>query len=203
MQKTITSGNIWKKVILIIIGSVISAYGIDLAIYAGFGGATLAVLWQGVAHATGFTIGQSSFLVATIMILFCWFYDRKQIYFGTILYQIVYSSCTDLLKPIVHYSPWTVLNFFIMLLGIFLFALGTALYSFTDWGRGSYEALTFALVEKHHWQTRTVRNLLDFSVVVLGVLLGGKFGLCTICTILLSGVMIQFTLKQLKRITAR
>lgn len=33
-----------KKMILIVIGSVISAYGIDLAIYAGFGGATLAVL---------------------------------------------------------------------------------------------------------------------------------------------------------------
>lgn len=195
--------DILKKITLIVIGSAVSAFGIDLAIYAGFGGATLAVLWQGVTRVTGLTIGQASFLVAVIMIIFCWFYDRKQIYFGTIIYQIVYSACTDLLKPLVRYSPWIVLNFIIMLFGIFLFAVGTALYSFTDWGRGSYEALTFALVEKHHWQTRTVRTLLDLSVVVLGVLLGGKFGLCTVCTILLSGTMIQFTLKQLKRITAR
>lgn len=36
-----------KKIAVIIIGSVIAAYGITLALYAGFGGATLAVLWQG------------------------------------------------------------------------------------------------------------------------------------------------------------
>lgn len=35
-----------KKITVIIIGSVIAAYGITLALYAGFGGATLAVLWQ-------------------------------------------------------------------------------------------------------------------------------------------------------------
>lgn len=44
MRDTKKSENIWKKIILILIGSVISAYGIDLAIYAGFGGAALAVL---------------------------------------------------------------------------------------------------------------------------------------------------------------
>ena len=36
-----------KKIIIIVIGSIIAAYGITLALYAGFGGATLAVLWQG------------------------------------------------------------------------------------------------------------------------------------------------------------
>ena len=41
--------NIIKKIIYVVIGSVIAAFGIDLAIYAGFGGATLAVLWQGVS----------------------------------------------------------------------------------------------------------------------------------------------------------
>ena len=35
-----------KKIIIIVIGSIIAAYGITLAMYAGFGGATLAVLRQ-------------------------------------------------------------------------------------------------------------------------------------------------------------
>lgn len=34
-----------KKIIIIVIGLIIAAYGITLALYAGFGGATLAVLW--------------------------------------------------------------------------------------------------------------------------------------------------------------
>ena len=33
-----------KKLAILIIGSIIAAYGITLALYAGFGGATLAVL---------------------------------------------------------------------------------------------------------------------------------------------------------------
>ena len=39
-----------KKIIIIVIGSIIAAYGITLALYAGFGGATLAVLWQGISR---------------------------------------------------------------------------------------------------------------------------------------------------------
>ena len=39
-----------KKLIIIVIGSIVAAYGITLALYAGFGGATLAVLWQGIAE---------------------------------------------------------------------------------------------------------------------------------------------------------
>lgn len=39
----------WMKKMIIIVGSIIVAYGITLAMYAGFGGATLAVLWQGIS----------------------------------------------------------------------------------------------------------------------------------------------------------
>ena len=70
---------ILKKIFLVIIGTVIAAYGIDLAIHAGFGGATLAVLWNGISNTFHITIGQASFIVAVIMIVFCFFYDRKQI----------------------------------------------------------------------------------------------------------------------------
>ena len=80
-----------KKITVIIIGSVIAAYGITLALYAGFGGATLAVLWQGISGTFHVSIGAASFIVAVIMILFVLIYDRSQIHIGTILYQIVYS----------------------------------------------------------------------------------------------------------------
>ena len=46
-----------KKITVIIIGSVIAAYGITLALYAGFGGATLAVLWQGISGTFHVSIG--------------------------------------------------------------------------------------------------------------------------------------------------
>lgn len=136
------------KTLTVIAGSIISAYGITLAIGAGFGGATLAILWQGLTNVTGMTIGTSSLVVAAAMIIFALFYDKKQINVGTILYQIIYSFFVDVFTKIQHYSDIKAVNFIIMLLGIIIFSFGTGLYSAADFGRGSYEAVTFSLAEK-------------------------------------------------------
>ena len=65
---------------------------------------------------------------------------------------------------------------------------------------GSYEALTFSLAEKNHWQVKVVRMILDAAMVVIGVILGGKFGVCTVVTVIVSGPIIQFTVGKAKRI---
>ena len=189
-----------KKIIIIVIGSIIAAYGITLALYAGFGGATLAVLWQGISKTFHISIGMASLIVAAVMIVFAFFYDRSQIHIGTILYQIVYSLCVDLFAYAHVYSTHVWINALIMLLGIMLFAVGTGFYAAASLGRGSYEALTFSLAEKNGWQVKTVRIILDIVMVIAGVLLGGKFGICTIVTIFISGPVIQFTASKTKKI---
>ena len=187
------------KTLIVMIGSILSAYGITLAIGAGFGGATLAILWQGLTNVTGMTIGASSLVVAAAMILFALFYDRRQIHIGTILYQVIYSLFVDIFTKIQHYTDIKAINFLLMLLGITVFSFGTGLYSAADFGRGSYEAVTFSLAEKNHWKVKIVRMALDLLMVVVGVLLGGKFGVCTIATILLSGPIIQMTVNTAKK----
>ena len=189
-----------KKVIIIVIGSIIAAYGITLALYAGFGGATLAVLWQGISRIFHISIGMASLIVAIVMIVFAFFYDRSQIHIGTILYQIVYSLCVDLFANAHVYSTHVWVNALIMLLGVLLFAVGTGFYAAASLGRGSYEALTFSLAEKNGWQVKVVRMILDIVMVIARVLLGGKFGICTIVTIIISGPVIQFTASKTKMI---
>lgn len=188
------------KLIIIVAGSVVAAYGITLALYAGFGGATLAVLWQGIAKTFHVSIGMASMIVAIVMIVFAFFYDRSQIHIGTILYQIVYSFCVDLFANAHVYSTHLWVNALIMLLGVMLFAVGTGVYAAASLGRGSYEALTFSLAEKNGWQVKAVRMILDIVMVLTGVLLGGKFGICTIVTIIISGPIIQFTASKAKKL---
>lgn len=185
---------------IIVVGSIIAAYGITLALYAGFGGATLAVLWQGISKTFHISIGLASMIVAIIMIVFVFFYDRSQIHIGTILYQIVYSFCVDLFANVHVYSSYLWINALIMLLGVIFFAIGTGFYASASLGRGSYEALTFSLAEKNNWQVKVVRMILDIVMVVVGVVLGGKFGICTIVTIIISGPVIQFTASKTKKL---
>lgn len=189
-----------KKIIIIVVGSIIAAYGITLALYAGFGGATLAVLWQGISKTFHISIGMASLIVAIVMIVFVFFYDRSQIHIGTILYQIVYSLCVDLFANVHVYSTHLWVNALIMLLGVVFFAIGTGFYAASSLGRGSYEALTFSLAEKNGWQVKVVRMILDMLMVIAGVLLGGKFGICTIVTIIISGPVIQFAASKTKKI---
>ena len=189
-----------KKIIIIVIGSIIAAYGITLALYAGFGGATLAVLWQGLSKTFHMSIGMASLIVAIVMIVFVFFYDRSQIHIGTILYQLVYSFCVDLFANAHVYSAHLWINVLIMLLGVMLFAVGTGFYAAASLGRGSYEALTFSLAEKNGWQVKVVRMVLDIVMVIAGVLLGGRFGICTIVTIAISGPVIQFTASKTKKL---
>lgn len=80
-----------------------------------------------------------------------------------------------------------------------MFAVGTGLYASASLGRGSYEAVTFALAEKNHWQIKFVRMALDILVVVTGVLLGGKFGR-TLITVIISGPIIQFVNAKAKQV---
>ena len=191
------------KLLIVVIGTAIAAFGMDMAIHAGFGSATLAVLWQGMAKTFHITIGQASFIIAAAMVLFCWFYDRSQIHMGTIIYQIVYSVCIDLFAPYINYGGLRPINFLFMILGLIIFSLGSALYSAADFGKGSYEALTFAFVNKNGFSIQRVRIVLDIICVSGGALLGGKIGLCTVATILLSGVLLQQFVKLLKPIIGK
>ena len=110
------------------------------------------------------------------------------------------ETVSDVFATCHVYSTYRWFNFFIMLLGVILFAVGTGLYASASLGRGSYEAVTFALAEKNNWQVKIVRIALDILVVIIGVLLGGKFGICTIITVIISGPIIQFVNAKAKRI---
>ena len=192
--------NTIKKILLVTVGTLVAAFGIDLAIHASFGGATLAVLWEGCALTFHITMGQASFLIAAVMLLFCFFYDRKQIGWGTVIYQILYSTFVDVFEGFLVYTDSRIANFGLMVLGIVLLSVGCGIYSYADWGRGSYEALTFALVNRRGWQTQYVRIGLDICCVAVGAVLGGKFGWCTVVTVLLSGVILQRVVGWLRRV---
>ena len=136
------------KTALLIIGSIVAAYGIMLAMGAGFGGATLAVLWQGMSVTFGMSLGMASFIVAAAMLIISLFYDRRQINAGTIVYQIIYSFFVDVFAKINVYPEQAWLRLAVMCVGIIIFAAGTGAYAAADLGKGSYEALTFSLAEK-------------------------------------------------------
>lgn len=187
------------KTICLTIGCFINYFGLSLAIRAGFGASTFTVLLGGVAHTLSITIGQASWVVAAAVFTFCFFYSRNQLKAGTVIVVLLNGLLLDFFGAILVYPDSRVLCFILMNVGLVITSIGAAVIAFANFGRGSYEALTFAFVEQQGWQVRSVRIVLDICLVTVGSLLGGKAGLCTICTIPICGPTIQATLKLLRR----
>ena len=188
-----------KRWLLLAAGTAVYALGIDLGCHAGFGGTTLSTLWNGICLHVPVSFGESSAIVAAVMIGISFVLDRKQISWGTLFYQIFYSFCLDLFLPLLRYSSSAAVNFFLMLLGIVLYAVGAGICSYANVGKGPYEALTFAISGRFSLSVKVSRMLLDALAVGLGWLLGAEVGLCTVAALLLSGKILQKTVEILQK----
>ena len=163
-----------------------------------FGGATLAILWQGLSNVTGMTIGMSSLVVAAAMIVFAFFTTESKSMWARFFIRSFTAFCRRVRRNSALHRKHR-LEFFADVSRYCRFSIGTGLYSAADFGRGSYEAVTFSLAEKNNFKVKFVRPVLDVLMVVVGVLLGGKFGMCTVLTVVLSGPIIQLTADIVKK----
>jgi len=161
------------------------------------------VLLEGLSLVLGITLGQASWIMNGVFLLFCFFYHRRQLNWGTVIFMVLYGFAIDFFQGVVPYPSGRLPCFIVMLLGLTVMAFGAATAAFADCGRGPCEAFTFALAEKNRWPIRRVRMIQDAALVLAGVALGGKAGLCTLCTIFLSGPIIQASVSLLRRLFPR
>lgn len=80
-------------------------------------------------------------------------------------------------------------------------ALGTAIYLSGKLGSGPLEGMMFCVCDLLHISLQKGRIILDFIIVISGILLGGTFGIGTLFAIILLGPMIQLYVSLLKRIS--
>ncbi|MEA5011229.1 MAG: YitT family protein [Angelakisella sp.] len=185
----------FKKAFALFSGSILAGFGLSLAINAGYGSATLAVLWQGVSVITNLSIGTASMVVSVIMFIFVWYYDKKQLHIGTIVYQLVYGYSIDFFNQYRMYFNNPYLNLIVMLIGVLLLSVGTGVYASANMGKGAYDAVCFAISNRCNIPLFKIRILGDFVCAAGGYLLGGTIGLCTVATIVIAGKTIQKTWK--------
>ena len=80
-------------------------------------------------------------------------------------------------------------------------ALGTAIYLTGGLGSGPLEGMMFCVCNRLQVSLQKGRIILDFIIVISGILLGSTFGVGTAFAIFLLGPMIQFCVSLLKRVS--
>lgn len=175
------------------IGLVLYGFTLALIIRAAVGNAPWDVLHQGIAQHTALSIGQAV-VVMSLVVLVLWIPLRELPGLGTIANSFLVGLSTDFFLGVVERPEALELQVLMMLAGVTLNGLATALYIGSQFGPGPRDGLMTGLHRRTGVSIRAVRTGLEVSVVGIGFLLGGVVGVGTIVYTLAIGPLVQLML---------
>ena len=150
------------------------------------------VLHQGLAFQFGLTVGNWSILTSFVVLLF-WLPLRERYGFGTLLNAVLIGVMIDVTVAVVPEAISTGRAVALMTVGILLNGVSSGMYIGANLGPGPRDGLMTAIARQGP-SIRLTRVLMEVTVLVIGMLLGGTFGIGTMLYALLIGPLTQFFL---------
>ena len=189
----LSAGRLGRRLPQLFVGLLI--YGVSLAmlVRGGLGVAPWDVLHLGIVEHTGLSLGTVLVVIAFVVLLL-WIPLREKPGIGTIANALVIGPATDATLAIIDRPDALVWRFALMLGGVVLCALATAMYIGAQFGRGPRDGLMTGLVRRTGLSIRLIRTGLEVSVVIVGLLLGGPLGVGTVVFALTIGPLTQWML---------
>jgi uncharacterized membrane protein YczE len=187
------AGRLARRLPQLYVGLVL--YGVSLAmmVRGDLGLAPWDVLHSGLAAHLPLTLGQAV-VVMSFVVLLAWIPLREVPGLGTISNALVIGFSADATLSLLDRPSMLLLRVLLMVGGILLCGLATALYIGAQLGRGPRDGLMTGLARRTGLSLRLVRTLLELSVVALGLLLGGHLGVGTILYAFALGPLTQLWL---------
>ena len=159
----------------------LASYGVSLAflLRAGLGLAPWDVLHQGLAEHLDATVGQMVIAVSFVVLLL-WIPLRERPGFGTFANAVLVGVFVDLTLLVLEPAQAWPARVLLLLGGVLLNGLATALYIGASLGPGPRDGLMTGLVRRTGRSVRLVRTVIEVTVLVVGFLLGGTVGVGTL-----------------------
>ncbi len=171
------------------------AYGVSLGMmFRGhLGLAPWDVLHSGLIRHVPLSIGQAV-VVMSFVVLIAWIPLREVPGIGTISNALVIGFSADATLALLDQPDRMLLRIALMVGGVLLCGLATALYIGAQLGRGPRDGLMTGLARRTGLSLRLVRTGLEVTVVLIGLLMGGTLGLGTVLYALAIGPLTQLWL---------
>jgi len=173
----------------LVLGLFIVAVGTKLNINANLGMNPWGTFHQGLSNLLGMRFGTASQLTGLVILILSLFI---KIYpgVGTVFNMFFIGFVVDLLPnfPIPDLFIWRLIA---LSIGILLFNYGVYLYLSCELGAGPRDGLMVGLVKLTGAKVSTIRPLIEGSILILGIVLGGAYGIGTIANVLLGGFILE------------
>ncbi|TIC81093.1 hypothetical protein E8D37_13075 [Nocardioides sp. GY 10127] len=189
----VRAGRLGRRVPQLLLG--LGLYGASLAlmVVSGLGVPPWGVLDVAVSAHLPLTLGETV-VVTSFVVLLLWVPLREVPGLGTLANALLVGTSTDAVLALLP-SPEAVealgARVGLVVAGVLLNALATALYIGAQLGRGPRDGLMTGLARVTGRSLRGVRTVLEVVVVLVGLALGGPLGVGTVLYALLIGPLAQ------------
>lgn len=195
-----------RRLVQLNVGLVLFGTGLWLGLVAELGVGPWDVLTGGLSQQLGVRFGLMAITVSVVVLLIG-LALRVRPGIGTLLNVVVIGAVIDLLlaTPLLSglgEEPLP-LRLTATLLGIASVAAGSALYLGAHLGPGPRDGLMVAIHTRTGWRVGTARAVLECTVLVAGVLLGGPVGVGTLLFALGIGPAVQIAFRVLHQTPVR
>lgn len=187
-----------KRVPMLFCGLIILSIGIQLTRLAYIGLSPWSVFHDGVSIVSGLTFGNVTTLFGFIVLLISMILFKTKIGIGTILNMAIVGNLLNLFEFIYPTLPDNIhLRIVIFIIGVLLTTFGRSLYIASELGQGPRDGLFVGLSRVTNIDVKYVKPIIEGSVLIIGVVLGGNFGFGTIVLWGVSSYLVQIFFKLL------
>lgn len=190
------AGRLPERLLRLLLGLWLYGLAIALMIEGAVGASPWDVFHLGVSLHLPLSFGMVMIITAAAVLL-AWIPLRQMPGLGTVANTLLLGPFADFNLALLGPPDSLPLRCAYMLGGVLVCALATALYVGAQLGPGPRDGLMTGLARRTGGSIRRIRTVIEVTVLVVGVLLGGTVGVGTVVFALGVGPMTQFFLRYL------
>ncbi len=191
------------RLLLLFLGLIIAHLGVTLFLLADLGADPFNVLIQGLRRLVmrlGLfpSHGTVHMVICFLIVILLLFVDRHYVKLGTLVCMFcggpIIDFFTFVLQGLGIGQAALVIKVIVLVLGCVILASGMSLVIRSEAGTGPNDLVAVVISDKTKWRFGIVRIATDVCFVLIGFLLGGKFGVGTLICAFLVGPVAEFVM---------
>ncbi|MFZ9720950.1 MAG: YczE/YyaS/YitT family protein, partial [Ilumatobacteraceae bacterium] len=193
---SVTTDRLLERITRCVTGLALFGVGISLQIESRLGNPPWDTFHQGVANQVGLGIGTVIILTGIALLVLFWIPLRQKPGLGTVLNALEIGLVANVALDAIPRVESMAVRTSMLVGGILLVALGSALYIGSGLGPGPRDGIMTGLAERGV-KIRVARTIIEVTVLVVGWLLGGQVGVGTVLFAVAIGPLVQPLLPRL------
>ena len=188
-----------RRYLIMIAGSLIIGAGVAAVIAGDLGSDSMTTLEQGISRFLKIDMSLAPLIANGLFVLALLAVNRSRVSLDTLLCPFLITLGIKAANLMIPQVTGMAMRIVCLVLGYLIIALGIGVGAQSETGSNPYDGFVLALAERLNTDYRVVRWIVDIAVLLIGVLLGGSFGIGTFYAIAVTGITAKFFIELLKK----